>query len=62
MLSCIVGSSVLAERIAGVIHAVHLSPRLIVILINIILLILGYFLDRMTIMLLTILVLVPLLT
>jgi C4-dicarboxylate transporter, DctM subunit len=60
--SYIVGSSVLAERIAGVIHAVHLSPWIIVIFINIILLILGCFLDGMTIMLLTIPVLVPLLT
>jgi C4-dicarboxylate transporter, DctM subunit len=60
--SYIVGSSAIAERIAGAIHAAHLSPWLIVIFINIILLILGCFLDGMTIMLLTIPVLVPLLT
>lgn len=60
--SYIIGSSVLAERITNVIHAVDLSPWLIVILINIILLVLGCFLDGITIMLLTVPVLVPILT
>ena len=60
--SYIVGSSVLAERMAAFIHSANLSPWLIVIGINILLLVLGCFLDGMTIMLLTIPVLVPLLT
>jgi C4-dicarboxylate transporter, DctM subunit len=60
--SYIVGSSVLAERISAMIQAVHFSPWIIVIFINIILLILGCFLDGITIMLLTIPVFVPILT
>jgi C4-dicarboxylate transporter, DctM subunit len=60
--SYVVGSSTLAENLTGFIHAVNLSPWLIVIIINIILLILGCFLDGITIMLLTIPVLVPILT
>jgi C4-dicarboxylate transporter, DctM subunit len=60
--SYIVGSSVLAERLSDGIHAAHLSPWSIVVLINIILLILGCLLDGITIMLLTIPVFVPILT
>jgi C4-dicarboxylate transporter, DctM subunit len=60
--SYIVGSSVLSERLSEGIRAAHLSPWSIVILINIILLILGCFLDGITIMLLTIPVFVPILT
>jgi C4-dicarboxylate transporter DctM subunit len=60
--SYMIGSSTLADRITGTIQAADLSPWLIVILINIILLALGCFLDGMTIMLLTVPVLVPILT
>jgi C4-dicarboxylate transporter DctM subunit len=60
--SYMIGSSALAGRITDVIHAANLSPWLIVILINIMLLVLGCFLDGMTIMLLTVPVLVPILT
>ena len=60
--SYMVGSSVLAERMAHLIQTVHLSPWVLVIGINLLLLALGCFLDGMTIMLLTIPVLVPLLT
>jgi C4-dicarboxylate transporter, DctM subunit len=60
--SYIVGSSAFAERMSDAIHAAHLSPWLIVVAINIALLILGCFLDGITIMLLTIPVLVPILT
>ncbi len=60
--SYMVGSSVLAERMANVIHSADLSPGFIVVCINLFLLALGFILDGMTIMLLTIPVLVPLLT
>jgi C4-dicarboxylate transporter DctM subunit len=60
--SYMIGSSALTERITEAIHAANLSPWSIVILINIILLVLGCFLDGMTIMLLTVPVLVPILT
>ena len=56
-----IGSSALAGRITNVIQAADLSPWLIVVLINIILLALGCFLDGITIMLLTVPVLVPIL-
>jgi len=62
LFSYMIGSSVLAERITGFVQAAELSPWLIVILINIILLALGCFLDGITIMLLTVPVLVPILT
>jgi tripartite ATP-independent transporter DctM subunit len=60
--SYIVGSSVVAAWMSDLIRSSHLSPWLVVVLINVILLILGCLLDGMTIMLLTIPVLVPLLT
>lgn len=60
--SYMIGSSALSERITGMIEAADLSPWLIVVCINILLLVLGCFLDGMTIMLLTVPVLVPILT
>ncbi len=57
-----IGSSALAERITEAVNAAELSPWLIVILVNLILLVLGCFLDGITIMLLTVPVLVPILT
>jgi len=58
----VIGSSVLAEKLTVLINTAGVSPWLIVISINIGLLILGCFLDGMTIMLVTIPVFVPLLT
>jgi C4-dicarboxylate transporter DctM subunit len=60
--SYMIGSSVLAERITGLVRSADLSPWIVVALINVLLLALGCFLDGMTIMLLTIPVLVPILT
>jgi C4-dicarboxylate transporter DctM subunit len=60
--SYVVGSSDLAERLSESIRAAQLSPWAVLILINVILLILGCFLDGITIMLLTIPVFVPILT
>jgi C4-dicarboxylate transporter DctM subunit len=59
--SYMIGSSVLADRLTEFIQAADLSPWFIVVLINIILLVLGCFLDGITIMLLTVPVLVPIL-
>lgn len=56
-----IGSSALAERMTNVIQTADLSPWLVVILVNILLLALGCFLDGITIMLLTVPVLVPIL-
>jgi tripartite ATP-independent transporter DctM subunit len=60
--SYIIGSSSLTRYLTDFIHSSNLSPWAIVVCINIILLILGCFLDGMTIMLLTIPILVPILT
>lgn len=60
--SYMIGSSALSERIAGFVLSEGLSPWLIVLLVNIVLLLLGCFLDGITIMLLTVPVLVPILT
>jgi C4-dicarboxylate transporter, DctM subunit len=58
----VIGSSVLAEKLTAIINSAGVSPWLIVVSINIGLLLLGCFLDGMTIMLVTIPVFVPLLT
>jgi C4-dicarboxylate transporter DctM subunit len=60
--SYMIGSSALSERITGFVLAAGMSPWVIVVLINMILLVLGCFLDGITIMLLTVPVLVPILT
>ena len=60
--SYMIGSSALSERITNVIQSSDISPWMIVILVNVILLVLGCFLDGITIMLLTVPVLVPILT
>jgi C4-dicarboxylate transporter DctM subunit len=60
--SYMIGSSALSERIASGIQTAGLSPWLIVVYMNVLLLALGCILDGMTIMLLTVPVLVPILT
>ena len=60
--SYVIGSSSLADRITDAINAGNLSPWLIVISVNIFLLLLGCFLDGITILLLTTPILVPMLT
>ena len=60
--SYMIGSSALSERIASGIQTAGLSPWLIVVCVNILLLALGCILDGITIMLLTVPVLVPILT
>lgn len=60
--SYMIGSSALSERITEFVLAAGMSPWLVVVLINMILLVLGCFLDGITIMLLTVPVLVPILT
>jgi C4-dicarboxylate transporter DctM subunit len=58
----VIGSSVLTNTLSGIVRNAGIAPWAIVVAINIGLLILGCFLDGMTIMLVTIPVLVPLLT
>ncbi len=57
----VIGSSVLSEKLTALINSAGIAPWMVVVSINIGLLILGCFLDGMTIMLVTIPVFVPLL-
>lgn len=60
--SYIVGSSVLARELAHFVSSAGLHPILVVGLIQVILLILGCFIDGMTIMMITVPIFVPLVT
>ncbi|MEJ2738314.1 MAG: TRAP transporter large permease [Dehalococcoidia bacterium] len=58
--SYVVGSSALAEHLANLANSVEVQPILIVICIMVIILVLGVFLDGVTIMMLTVPIFVPL--
>jgi len=58
--SYVIGSSALAEQLTGLVTTLEIYPILVIIGIQIILLILGCFIDGITIMLLTVPIFVPL--
>jgi TRAP-type C4-dicarboxylate transport system permease large subunit len=58
----VVGSSNLANRLGMLVSSLQMAPMLVVIIIMVILLILGCFLDAITIVLLTVPIFVPLIT
>lgn len=60
MLTYLVGSSGMARMLTNSLIALHVSPLLVIIIINIILLILGCFMDTLTMILLTLPFFVPL--
>jgi len=59
LFSYVIGTSGVADTITGFVTSAGLSPWLVIIAINILLLILGCFIDGITIMLLTVPLLVP---
>ncbi|MEM0487848.1 MAG: TRAP transporter large permease [Candidatus Bathyarchaeia archaeon] len=60
LFSYVVGSSVLARQLADVIKDIQVDPVVTVVLIQIILLLLGTFIDGMTIMMITVPIFIPL--
>jgi len=57
--SYVVGSSALAESLASLVQSIGISPTLVIVCIMVVLLILGCFIEGITIMMLTIPIFVP---
>jgi C4-dicarboxylate transporter DctM subunit len=62
LFSYVIGSSGVAKDITGFVTSADFSPWLVIISINVLLLILGCFIDAITIMLLTVPLFVPVIT
>jgi len=62
LFSYVIGSSGVAKTITGFVTSADFSPWLVIISINVLLLILGCFIDAITIMLLTVPLFVPVIT